>query len=546
MQEDLALAETRTIPAVGPVVAQTEDRRFSLLVGAGEVLLALGAAALMTMWSRSVEVNPLDRVGQVAGLAGLQLRFAFLGLLLVAATVLVSNLWRSRHAAPTLTRLACSAIAGLSTGLTAGGVVLALRGTSLPLHVPKGGDSAVISQWAVSILQGHSTLPNFYPPLPVHVLAWWTSVSGQDVAFAFKDLQLVGTALYGPVAYLAWRLLLRPIPALAVGVVSALPLVYPYKPYENLVLVALIPVLAKLLVYLRTTPERSYRHLVLTGVAFGVVLGVAYLSYAGWFVWSAPGFLVAALILLPWRRAPLRALTFLAVTGVVLVGICWRQIAALLHASSTVKDNFFYFDTATDPAYVAMWRGDMPGDVGLWPPPGELGGVGVFTVILCVGLAVALFLGLRNTIVITAACCLGGAWLLRFWFASEMYREQAVQLYPRTTMEILYLLLVLTILAAYFGWGRLRDFAARMRTSANGISLPDVKRVPSVLIGALCAGLLLFGSAGSATADRYLPRDDNSEGRLAWTGQTERMPNGKCSVYLEADCKTVRKPPAAK
>jgi hypothetical protein len=538
MQEDLALAEPKTVPAIAAVITPADDRRTTVLLGAAEVVLALGAAAAMTWWSRSIDVNPLVRVGQVSGLASLQLRFAFLGLVLVAVTVLVANLWRSRHAVPMLTRLSCSVIAGLATGLTAGGVVLALRGTSLPLNA-LNGDSSVISKWAVSILQGHSTLPNFYPPLPVHFLAGWASVSGQDVAFAFKDLQLIGTALYGPVAYLAWRLLLRPIPALAVGVVSALPLVYPYKPYENLVLIALIPVLAKLLVYLKTTPERSYRNLVLTGVAFGVVLGIAYLSYSGWFVWSAPGFMVAALILLPWRRAPLRALTFLAVTGVVLLGMCWRQIGALLHASSTVKDSYFYFDTATDPAYVAMWRGDMPGDVGLWPPPGELGGVGVFTVILCVGLAGALFLGLRNTIVITAACCLGGAWMLRFWFASQMYREQAVQLYPRTTMEILYLLLVLTVLAAYFGWERFREFYARIRTSANGISLP-AKRVPSVLIGALCAFLLLFGSAGSATADRYLPRNDNSEGTLAWVGQTARMPNGKCSVYLEADCKTVR------
>jgi galactan 5-O-arabinofuranosyltransferase len=57
-----------------------------------------------------------------------------------------------------------------------------------------------------------------------------------------------------------------------------------------------------------------------------------------------------------------------------------------------VQDRYFYFDTSVEPAYIAMWRNDLPGDVGPWPPPGELAGVGVFTLLLVVGLGAAVAL----------------------------------------------------------------------------------------------------------------------------------------------------------
>jgi galactan 5-O-arabinofuranosyltransferase len=528
--------EPDTTETVPPEPARTGVRTTVLLVAA-EAALALGAAALLAWWSRSIDVNPLVRTGQVSGLAGLQLRFASIGIVVVATVMIVARV-RGSAVVPVVTRLGSAAIAGLSSGFLAGGVELALRGTNLPFFgTMRGGDFATIAKWAQSILNGHSTMDPFYPPLPVYVLVWWSKLSGTIVPFSFKNLELVGAALFGPVAYLSWRLLLRPLPALAIGVVSALPLVELYKPYENLVLIALIPVLAKLLHHVHTAADRGYRHLALLGVAFGVALAACFLSYSGWFVWSAPGFGAAILIMTPWRRGPLKALTLVGVTAVVMVGICAHQIIALLRASGSVKDTYFYFDTSVDPAYIAMWRGDLPGTVGLWPPPGELGGVGVFTLVLCVGLAAALFLGLRNTIVVTAACCLAGAWLLRFYYASQMYQQRAVQLYPRTTMEILYCLLLLTLVAVLLGWERVRtSTVALVRAGRNAVA---GKALPAGVIGGFCALLLVLGSAGSATVDHYLPRDDNSMGRLAWVGQSSRMPNGHCSIYLEQDCKTV-------
>jgi galactan 5-O-arabinofuranosyltransferase len=51
------------------------------------------------------------------------------------------------------------------------------------------------------------------------------------------------------------------------------------------------------------------------------------------------------------------------------------------------------------------------------------------------------------------------------------------------------------------------------------------------LIGALCAALLLGLSMGSATADRYLPRNDGSVGLLAYVAQNVRQPDGRCPEF---------------
>jgi galactan 5-O-arabinofuranosyltransferase len=117
--------------------------------------------------------------------------------------------------------------------------------------------------------------------------------------------------------------------------------------------------------------------------------------------------------------------------------------------------------------------------------------------------------------------------VLRLAIAAQMYDTQTVQLYPRTTAEILFCLLVLAVLAARHGGRRLQD-AWRART------VPGNGRVPrnaTPLIGALSAAVLLALSMGSATADRYLPRDDKSVGLLAYVAQNVREPDGTCPEF---------------
>ena len=200
-------------------------------------------------------------------------------------------------------------MAGLTTGLIAGGILLALRGTDWPLFAD-AGDSGQLLRWADALLAGRP-IPADYPPAMIHLIAWGSELTGDSTPRALRALQVGGTALFGPVGYLAWRLLLAPAWALAVTLVAALPLLEPYKPYTTVVLVVLVPVLIALLGELRGVADARWRRVVLVGLGAGVALGLLFVSYSGWFVWSGPGVLAAALALFPWRSAPARGLALL-------------------------------------------------------------------------------------------------------------------------------------------------------------------------------------------------------------------------------------------
>ncbi|WP_367128138.1 hypothetical protein [Saccharothrix sp. HUAS TT1] len=481
--------------------------------------MSVAAAALMVLLARRVDVNPLDRIGQVSGLAALQLRYALIAVVVLALAVITARTRWAAHA-PLIRRLGAATTAGLFGGLVAGAVVIALRGTSWGLFASYG-DVGVITSWVHKLIDTGAMQDN-YPPGWPHVLAWYSQLTDTPPEYAQKTLGIVFTALYGPIAYLSWRLLLSPMWALGLGVVPAMALIDPYKPYTNIMLVVMVPVMIALLRRLRRSPEAPWRSLVLQGVAFGLGLGVVFLVYSGWFVWSAPGVIVAALVLFPWRRGWKQGLVLVGVTAAVFFAVSFRHVLGLLRASQgSGDDSFFYLDTWIEPTYIAMWKNDLPGETGPWPPLGELGGVGLFTVLAIAGMAAAIALGRKHTVVITLTSMFAGAWLLRFWFSSQMYATNTVQLYPRSSAELLYCLLLLAGFAVFYGVRRFDGVAAVRERLAS----------PSPAIGALAALMLLIASAGSATGDRYMPRTDNSLGSLATAAQLARQLDGRCSAY---------------
>jgi len=137
--------------------------------------------------------------------------------------------------------------------------------------------------------------------------------------------------------------------------------------------------------------------------------------------------------------------------------------------------------------------------------------------------AAALLTGL----LVGLALGVAGAWVLRFSFAARMYETQSVQLYPRTTVEILFCLVVLSVLAVRHGLARLP------RPVVAPPSAPPPAGSPStpVTLGVLAAALLLALSMGSSLADRYLPRDDGSTALLAYVAQLVRQPDGTCPDF---------------
>ena len=130
------------------------------LPAAAEALAAIAAAVLSVQLSRSIVVDPLSRVGQVSGVAGLDFRFVVLGLVLLGGCLLAG--WRDGPPGPWSGRCAYAAVAGLTTGLIGGGIVLALRGTDWPLFA-NGGDSGQLIHWADNLIAGRAH-PGRLPP----------------------------------------------------------------------------------------------------------------------------------------------------------------------------------------------------------------------------------------------------------------------------------------------------------------------------------------------------------------------------------------------
>ena len=535
-RSDRAAPAPASVPAVP--VRRTEDsrareeaprsRRRVWALRAGEVLAGPVAAALLLLLCARIDVDPLDRVGQVSGLAAIGLRFSVLALVLVAL-VLVAMHWRGGQWFGAVSRLACAAAAGLATGFVGGGLLVALDGTSWPLFADRG-DAGQLARWVDGLVAGQA-MPSSYPPLAVHAMAWFAELTGSSAPYALRTMEIVGTAVFAPIVYLAWRVLLRPAWALAAAVVSSSVLLDPYKPYGPLVLAVLVPVLLVLFRAVRRAPELGWGGILRQGLALGLAIGVLFLTYSGWFVWSALGAVAAVLLVFPWRTGVLRGAALVGTTAVAFGVVAAPHLIGLLRASSTVKDTYFYFDVYVEPAYIAMWRGDLPGDVGAWPPPGELGGVGLFSVLLVIGLGVAVWLGRRRTVVIGLTMLLAGAWLMRFWFAQQMYRTQAVQLYPRTTQQILYCSILLVGCAVFFVGERLRVWAATAAPARPAVDRRNA--VPATLVAVLAFALF----SGSATANRFMPSEDSgSVGYLAYVAQLVRQPDGQCPDHSGAAC----------
>ncbi|MFD5466406.1 hypothetical protein ACFWIQ_26770 [Kitasatospora sp. NPDC127059] len=490
--------------------------------------------------TRFIDIDPMVRVGQVSGLAGLQLILLISMGVTVGVLMVIMRRWSILPV-----QFGAAIFAGLSSGVLAGAVALALRGTPWPLG-GQGGDSGVLQGWAFNLIHGQP-IDDTYPPLFPHLLGWYTQhFTDSDPGHALKMVSLVFIALLGPTAYVAWRLILPPLWALGIGVTASLPLADPYKPYTTIVLVGLLPVLAKLLQLIQRSQLLSRARAVGLGAVVGAVLGLLFLLYSGWFVWSAAGLMLMGVVLLvrQWRThgtgAFVTALLLIGATVVTFVAVSGFYLTKFLSSAGGAVDRYCYFDVYTEPSYFMMWGSDVPGGLGLgaWPAPGEIGGVGLFAIVLLIGGAAAIVVGPRNSVVLATAAAAASAFLMRYWYAAHMYKNQAVMLYPRTNQQLLYCFIVLTGLALFLGTERFLE--RRQRTTADDRSTPTARAPRRYALATLCALGLLFGMAGSSTGSRYMPESSariDATGNFAYSAQVLRGQNGSCSPYVSAqDC----------
>jgi galactan 5-O-arabinofuranosyltransferase len=235
-------------------------------------------------------------------------------------------------------------------------------------------------------------------------------------------------------------------------------------------------------------------------------------------------------VVFPWRGARTKGLALLGFTGVVFGLLTANYLAGLLFdPAGKIADTYVYFDVRTEPLYIASWRNDTPGVLGNWPPFGEIGGMGLYTLLLALGLGAAVAIGRRTTLVIGTTTIMTGAWLMRFFYAKQMWATKLVQLYPRTTPLILYALMVLTGFAVYWLVRRLAD--------------DHPLRGRSAVIGAVCTLLLVFASAGSLTADRYMPVNTDPPGGGWLTYNSHATKWGEFPRYKSRALPWLRRPP---
>ncbi|MFD7261579.1 hypothetical protein [Streptomyces sp. NPDC059874] len=526
------------------------EKRWLLPLGEGvvSVVVALGFMLLCTR----IDVNPVTRVGQVSGLAAVQQYVALLGIPVLAVLLFLAYRGTLRYY-QVAQRLACAALAGLATGVVAGGIAVALNGTPWGLGGQEGDPGNLMGM--ANDMMRHKGLPGVYPPLFPALLALWAKVFHNGVlgvGHALKDLQLILSALVGPMAYLSWRMLLRPFWAMAIAVPASIVFLDPIRPYSHGSMLVLLPLLAACFREIRRADELSTRSAVLRGIGFGAAFGVMFLWYSGWYLWAAPGSFILVLMLFPWRRGRVaikRAVLFLGTILITAAVIGAPLVYQLVRLGATTKDRYAYLNTYIDPAYVLGWASDRAGNLNYqnFPVSGELAGQTGFSVLLLLGVGIGVGLGLRNVVVRTAGFVLAGAWLLRFWFASHMEQNQAVQLYPRTTWIIYYCLIILAVLGVMltyeraFGWirGTLKEVApARAaRISPRAMS--------QLAAGLICAIALFATMGGSWSANRYMPSTTpgvEDMGLDALRAHLQQLDNGQCPKYSPNKGKQACKP----
>ncbi|MEV0414523.1 hypothetical protein AB0I68_27890 [Streptomyces sp. NPDC050448] len=546
---------TRT-PDAGPVPAGEAARRpwtsRRWVLGLAEAVVSVTAALGYTLLSRHIMVNPLVRLGQVSGLAMLQQYAAIIGLPLLALLLFTAYRGTARRH-QLVKRLVCAALAGLATGVIAGGVVVALRGTPHALGGQEG-DPGVLIDMANSFLH-HEGMSGIYPPAFPALIALWAKIryNGRgETGFALHDLQIFFTAVAGPMAYLAWRVLLRPFWALLIAVPAAVVFLDPIRPYSHIVMIVLLPLLGYWLREMRLAGRLTTWHLLLRGTAVGLIFGALFLWYSGWYIWAAPGAAAAALFFFPWRQGAAtakRAGLYVGATLVSAAVVGAPLLYQMVRLGSENPDRYAFLAVYADPTYVLGWVSDRSGTLTYqtWPVAGELAGQSGFALLLLFGVGLGLGLGLRNVMVRTAAAVLAGAWLARFWFAGHMAHDKAIQLYPRTTWIIMYCLMILAVLGMMAVVNRGSGWIERtLRPTGAGAGASRV--IPRRVVRQLAAGMVcvvaLFATMGASwSVNRYMPSSDvDSMGIDAYRAHTIKKRDGSCPRFSPVkDCKDIEK-----
>lgn len=443
-----------------------------------EFLLATAVALSIWWFGTRITLDATLRTEQVSALAQLQLSVALL--VSVPLVILVYRSWKTNS--PRLFGLGTAVVAGLSSGLVAGSMAIALTGTRCPVN-SLGGDAGRLVIWAAT----PGTAPPEYPPLPVLSIRFLAQVFGTPEAYVWKTLSILLLAMSGPLLYAGWRLLCGPALSLALGPFIGLVFIDPYKPYSSLALCLSLIVLAVMAFYLRKIHVGWQVPTIL-----GLTLSAIVLTYPGWLVWMLPGFLVF-LVLLPWRQhwRPLSA--FLGTIGLTVVATSFWWLFPAWEGFRTLRDTFVYADVWLRPTYFAAWQDDTPAFGVKIPPFGEFAGMDSFSLVLMALVCAGLILRGRTTLGVLCGLIFAGTWLRKMQIASAFRESGLVQLFPRANFVLLLVALTIAVLGVAALIARI---AQNLPQRASGL--------PAIPLLLVVCGVLLVPSLAEATTDDYM------------------------------------------
>ncbi|MFD0329857.1 hypothetical protein ACFQZC_20770 [Streptacidiphilus monticola] len=239
-------------PSSGRVARTTTRLVRRWAPSAGEGVLALALTVVLTALAARIHGNPLHKAAQVSALSRMQL------LVSGTAVVVVGVLGRyavrgSGRRWDLLLRLGAAAVVGVTGGFLGGAEAWALHGTPWPIN-GETGDNGRMIRWAQQV-QAHGTFDNIYPPGMPHIGAFVAEhFTHGNVPEAFKPIYIFCLAFTPVLVFLFWRMLVAPLPAAAIAVLGALTSPMATKPYSPLVAMLLVPVVAKLAQWLRSSP----------------------------------------------------------------------------------------------------------------------------------------------------------------------------------------------------------------------------------------------------------------------------------------------------
>ncbi len=436
------------------------------------LLVTLPAYILSEIMARVIVVRPRLQLSQVSALAGMQIWYWLIILILLPFFLL----FKIKHNFSKEKIITLILYAGISLNIAFVGAAnkLALSKVPLPPGDIRGDNGALLSGMMRAQETGWSG--NFYPPVWLSLVGNIARFSGNSVLEIWKPVFLLSVVLLPGLVLLAWRQAFTPLIAAAFTFLFTF-VTIEWKSIANLIMTAMFIAIAYRVVF----TEKYNSKFDIRIFFYGIFFGLASLTYYGNLWWSliAIALLVVSLafysnreilllrvfdagigfllIFAPSQVGPRLGLSGLVTILLILIlsflrillqqQIFFSNVIAYLTILFVPAGVFFTVVTSTtgdEWFYPAMEQNPVP-NLGLsFNTQGLL-----FLFITLVGIIIAFKIKeFKATIVVALTTFISSA-LMMFWFAAQMEVTGRVELWPRAGATFSFAWQLITLVALF-------------------------------------------------------------------------------------------------